>query len=245
MKRILTILNVDDAPPGLIGERIRSHSGECIEINPHKGGTLPKSPGGYDGLIILGGPMSVADPAFANVFEPMAALVRAFHADRTPVMGLCLGSQLIAKAFGQTVQPHRQLQFGFKKLEITDEGKSDPLLEGLDTPQTAFVHHLDTYDLPDGAVLLMSERDTLCHTFRVGQSTYALQSHPEATANIIRGWMKRTEAGVRQKLGRRGEELIESLEDDFISELPKASRFAESIADRWFSLVERRAAEVI
>lgn len=243
MVRILTILNVNDAPAGLVGDHLRARGATCVPINPHEGDALPESPDTYDGLIILGGPQSVADPAFDPVFEPMAALVRAFHAEGKPVMGLCLGSQLVARAFGQKVRHHNQLQFGFKQLTVTAAGASDPLLAGLEAPQTAFVHHYDTYSLPEGAVHLLTEDDTPCHGFRVGRTTYAFQSHPEATADIIRGWVGRTQDGVRRHLGARGEELLAGLEDAMACELPKATGFVETISTRWLDLVRAQAKE--
>jgi GMP synthase-like glutamine amidotransferase len=182
------------------------------------------------------------DPAFDHVFEPMAKLVRAFHEAEKPVLGLCLGSQLIARAFGETVRQHNQLQFGFKQIHVTGAAASDAVLAGLELPQTAFVHHYDTYSLPKGAELLMTEADTPCHAFRVGRTTYAFQSHPEATGELIRGWVARTQGGVRRHLGRHGEDLLAGLDDACVSELPKAARFAETIALRWHGLVEQRAA---
>ncbi|MBU9700107.1 type 1 glutamine amidotransferase [Rhodobacteraceae bacterium HSP-20] len=242
MVRILTILNVDDAPPGLVGDHLAARGAECVRINPHTGDKLPETPDSFDGILILGGPQSVADPAFDPVFEPLARLVRAFHEEEKPVLGLCLGSQLLARAFGQKVRHHNQLQFGFKQIDLTDAAASDPVLSGLDHPQTAFVHHYDTYSLPEDAVLLMTEADTPCHAFRVGHTTYAFQSHPEATADIIRGWVARTQDGVRRHLGKRGEELLAGLDDACAEELPKAAGFAETIALRWLDLVEGRAA---
>lgn len=238
--KILAILNIDDAPPGLIGEQIERLGGECVHMNPHHNCALPRDSAEFDGLIILGGPMSIADPDYAHIFDPMAALVRDFHDDEKPILGICLGAQLIAKAFGKTVKPHRELQFGFKALRISEEGQNDPLLCGLQPVQQVFVHHLDTFDLPDDALLLMTEKDTIAHTFRIGKTTYAFQSHPEATEDLIRGWAARTRSGVLKHLGERGQEQLNNLDREIARHLPAATHFAREIGGRWAELIKKK-----
>jgi GMP synthase-like glutamine amidotransferase len=238
--RILTIMSNPITPAGRIGDRIERRGGACIEINPHEGDDLPPDSSAFDGVIILGGPMSVADPDYAHVFDPMAALVRDFHDEEKPVMGVCLGAQLIAKAFDKSVFPTPQFEFGFKRLEITDEGREDPLLEGLRPEQRVFVHHTDTFELPDGAVLLMAGESTRNYGFRIGRSTYGFQSHLEADEDLIHGWLSRRPPRVVQHLGERGWALIATVDEQIARYDAIALNFANVIGDRWAEMVEER-----
>src|SRR5262249_58625593 len=97
----------------------------------HGGELLPRGPAGLDGMIILGGPMHAGDDAGYPAFPALLGLIRRFHAQGKPIFGICLGAQLIARAFGKTVYRFGGCEVGYLPVEITREGMTDPLLAGL------------------------------------------------------------------------------------------------------------------
>ena len=140
----------------------------------------------YAGLIFLGGPMSVNDPLPYLALE-MAAIRDAIGRGQ-PVLGICLGSQLIAKALGARVYRNPQKEIGWFDLRLTPEARHDRLFSGLPEVHTVFHWHGETFDLPAGAVLLASSERCRNQAFRVGDRTYGLQYHLEVTPEMIACW---------------------------------------------------------
>lgn len=137
---VLVVMHDWLAPAGVLGECILERGATYTTVLPHEGYTsqaphvhrgLPPDHRRFDGLIVLGGAMSATDDANYPHFPPLLRLIRAFHAAEKPVLGVCLGAQLVARAFGQRVGPQGWVEFGFTPIALTDEGRIDPLLEGL------------------------------------------------------------------------------------------------------------------
>jgi len=140
----------------------------------------------YDGLIFMGGPMSVNDglPYLEREARWIAQAVEA----RRPVLGVCLGAQLIAKALGARVYPNPIKEIGWFEIGLTGEAADDPLFAGVGPRETVFQWHGETFDLPHGARLLASSAACRHQAFSVGSSTYGLQFHLEVTPEMIADW---------------------------------------------------------
>ena len=106
-----------------------------------------------------------------------------------PVLGVCLGSQLLAKALGSRVYPNRIKEIGWYDIELTAAAKSDRLFGDCQVAETVFQWHGDTFDLPEGASQLA--RSELCENqaFRFGRAAYGLQFHLEVTPEIVSSWL--------------------------------------------------------
>jgi GMP synthase-like glutamine amidotransferase len=117
---------------------------------------------------------------------------------RIPVLGICLGAQLLAKALGAAVYPNRIKEIGWYEIALTAEAASDPLFEGCSPRQTVFQWHGDTFDLPAGAVHLATSPLCRHQAFRYGPSAYGLQFHAEMTAALVDDWLG--EAGNEREL---------------------------------------------
>lgn len=136
---------------------------------------LPKEAG--DLLIIMGGPMSVNDP------DPWIARETAFIRQAveagTSVLGICLGSQLMAKALGAAVRPGHALELGMTSISLTAEGRQDPVFGSLPETFEAFEWHGEVFDLPQGAVPLAGSPIAPLQAFRYGPRAYGLLFHLE------------------------------------------------------------------
>ena len=127
--------------------------------------------------------------------EEVQRLERAVEA-RLPVLGVCLGAQLLAKALGARVYPNKTKEIGWYEVELLPGVKDDPLFGGIAKPQaeakskvTVFQWHGDTFDLPPGAVRLARSEQCENQAFRYGRAAYGLQFHLEVTAEIIESWL--------------------------------------------------------
>ncbi len=142
-----------------------------------------------DGLIILGGPMNVHETDKYPFLEIEDRLIKKAIEKDIPVLGVCLGSQLIAKALGSTVKQNKEKEIGWYLLETTEEGGKDNLFKHLNTEETVFQWHGDTFDIPEGAVHLA--QSSLCRNqaFRYGSKVYGLQFHIEVTPQMILEWL--------------------------------------------------------
>jgi GMP synthase-like glutamine amidotransferase len=148
-------------------------------------GTEP--PGWEDaaGFISMGGPMSANDdlPFLREELRILEGAVRA----RRPVLGVCLGSQLLARALGARVYPGAK-EIGWRPVRFTGAAANDPLFRGFDSPETLFHWHGETFDLPAGAVHLAWSEACRQQAFRYGVNAYGLQFHLEVTPEMIAGW---------------------------------------------------------
>lgn len=136
---------------------------------------LPQDPG--DLLIVMGGPMSVndADPWLADE----TAFIRQTIDAGIPVLGICLGSQLMAKALGATVRAGRALELGMTPIALTDAGRRDPVFGQFPPTFDVFEWHGEIFDLPAGAVALAGSAIAPLQAFRYGTGAYGLLFHLE------------------------------------------------------------------
>lgn len=143
----------------------------------------------YDGLIVLGGPMGVYESDKHPHLQEEIAQIQKAIADDKPVLGICLGAQLIAASLGGKVAPSSQKEIGWFDIELTPEGKSDPLLSHLREKETVFQWHGDNLDLPPKAVWLA--RSPVCpyQAFRYGEKVYGLQFHLEVDLPLVKRWL--------------------------------------------------------
>ena len=138
------------------------------------------------GVIVLGGPMSANDGTLF-LKQQLSSLDLAL-ASNIPVLGICLGAQLLAKAAGAPVYKNANKEIGFFDIDLTKKGQKDAVLGKLNRRETIFQWHSDTFDLPRGATLLATSSITQNQAFRLGQSAYGFQFHPEVTPAMIAQW---------------------------------------------------------
>ena len=185
MKGMLHIIQNDPAvPPGNIVDHLAIPH---VVHHPYRDGLLPK-PEQIKALIVLGGAMGANDDGRYPFLGGLKNLIRTVVAARIPYLGICLGGQLLAAALGAPVVSNRWDELGFSALKLNAAGVEDRLFQGISESFTTFQWHHDSFDLPAGGVLLASSARCPHQAFRVGESAWGLQFHPEATDEIIRGW---------------------------------------------------------
>lgn len=173
-------------PPGLVSTVI-AHTGA-----PHRTWNPGDAPdlGGASGLIILGGRMGANDEDTHPFIADIKEMVRKAENDDLPVLGICLGGQIMAEALGGRMIPGRHGQKGTTEVILTPLGLADPLFEGVPYKFVTFEWHNDSFEMPEGAVLLAVNPACPVQAFRLGRAAYGLQFHPEMTGETAYKWAR-------------------------------------------------------
>ncbi|HEY7933832.1 MAG TPA: gamma-glutamyl-gamma-aminobutyrate hydrolase family protein [Solirubrobacteraceae bacterium] len=182
--------------PGLIA-RLADERG--LELEVFRCDLLQPLPGAGElaGLVVMGGPMGVHDTSrYPFLGAELRLIAEAVHAG-TPVLGVCLGAQLLAHALGARVYPGAQQEIGIGSVELTEEGLHDPVIGCLAADHIPVVHwHGETFDLPERARLLASS-DLYAHqAFSVGACAYGFQFHVELEELLANEWREHLPEGV-------------------------------------------------
>lgn len=143
---------------------------------------------GYDGLIILGGPMNAYEEQTYPYLAREDRVIKAVVANGVPFLGIGLGGQLLAKALGARVYRNEVREIGFYSLSLTEEGARDRLFKSLGRVFTMFEWHGDTFDIPEGAVRIARSSTCENQAFRYGQNAYALLAHLQMTPAMVALW---------------------------------------------------------
>jgi GMP synthase (glutamine-hydrolysing) len=190
MTRALILLHVACEGPGLIGEIFRERGIETDLIRLYEGGLVPHDLGATSGLVVMGGPMGVYETnQYPHLRDELKLIESAVRQNR-PVLGVCLGSQLLAAALGARVYPGKQKEIGWYAVELQDGARQDPLWR--DQPRSFMpLHwHGDIFELPKGAVSLAASALTQHQAFRYGDRSYGLLFHLEVTPQQLRGMVQ-------------------------------------------------------
>ncbi|NUQ65064.1 MAG: type 1 glutamine amidotransferase [Pirellulales bacterium] len=189
------------------------------------------------GLVVLGGPMNVDEVDRYPFLVPEVQWIRDALRFEVPVLGICLGAQLLAKALGARVYPNGVKEIGWYHVDLTPDAGADPLFTGLEARQTVFQWHGDTFDLPDRAILLATSPLCRHQAFRCGPSAWGLQFHVEMTEELIHQWLEHPQ---------NGEELasLDDIDPEAIrSEIEPGLGAMRIMGDRVLPAFARRCAE--
>ncbi len=235
MKSILVLQHVAHEPLGTLHALLRTAGFRIRYVNYSREPTAIVDMHRYDGLIVLGGPMGVYQTELHPHLHAEIALVTQAIAQEKPVLGICLGAQIIAHALGASVTPLPVQEIGWYEVTVTDAGRSDPMLAELSPHEPIFQWHGDGFELPDGAVQLA--RSALCpqQAFRYGPRVYALQFHLEVDADMVERWLDLPahQAEVKLTHGESGRESIRSATRERIGASMASGR---RVFGRWLEL---------
>jgi GMP synthase-like glutamine amidotransferase len=189
--RLLVVRNDRTDPPALLGAWWAEDGVEVVELKADEGEAVPESlPDGFDGLVVLGGAMAAWEDHVAAWLPAERALVSSTVDAGIPVLGVCLGGQVMTLACGGVVERAEVAEIGLVEITLLPGAEADPLLSVLPQGVPVGQYHIDTMAvLPEGAVLLASSADCAHQAYRLGERAWALQFHPEIDAEIMASWI--------------------------------------------------------
>jgi GMP synthase (glutamine-hydrolysing) len=217
---------------GTIADALTSKGITAHYLRSFAGEPVPRDMADAAGLIIMGGPMGVYEQDhYPYLRDEMRLIENALRLEK-PVLGVCLGSQLLAAALGAEVKKNTAKEIGWHPITLTDTARQDHLWKGIEPTITAFHWHGDIFDLPQGAASLASSNLTPCQAYRYGTNAYGLLFHMEVTREQI-ALMVDTFQDELQTEGIDGGALVAQSE----SHLAAMQQIGATVYQRWAGLV--------
>lgn len=232
MKPVVIVQHEPSVPPGLIADGVAEVDAEVRLLEAWRDEEWP-SVADIGALVVMGGTMNVDQvaehPFLLNSRELMAAAMD----KEVPTLGVCLGSQMMARVLGAEVRRADPRNALFSTLTLTEDGARDPLTAAFDGVEVLQFHE-DTFDVPADAVpLATSARSSLAQAFRYGTNAYAIQFHFEVDRSILEGWLDNI--GRRQMLDDWGCDPSDLL-DHAGRVLPRQSQAGERLVQEFLRL---------
>jgi GMP synthase (glutamine-hydrolysing) len=186
LKSICVVEQVAHAGPGRLAEVLGQTGAPWHLVKAGAGEPLPEAER-LKGLILLGGPMSANDPL--PFLQAEMALIEKALIHAVPILGICLGAQVLAKTLGAEVRRNPTPEIGWLPISPLPAAPADPLLRHVHAGSLVPQWHSETFDLPRGAVHLAASEACLHQAFRYGDRVHGVQFHPEVTAEIFNNWL--------------------------------------------------------
>ncbi len=231
MPRVTCFQHIDCEGPGTLGTILKSRNVELQILKPFKGDVIPEKLG--DGLVVLGGPMGVYEE---NQFPWMTAELNAIRkclSENIPVLGICLGSQMLAHAAGAQVFRGAVPEVGWYPVSLTPEGRLDSLFLGIPPEFESFHWHGDTFTLPPNSIRLAGSATTPNQIYKVGGNAYGFQCHLEVTEKMINSWV----SIYAKELTPQGGPILPSRIENQLSQNAEAlGKISEKVFSRFAAL---------
>ena len=212
--RVLVLQHIACEHPGVFSDVMREREVEAVAVELDRGEPLPDWHD-FDAVLAMGGPMGAGDDEDHPWLRAEKRLVADAVRAGVPFLGVCLGVQLLAASLGARVYEAERAEVGLLGVELTPEGRGDPLFAGFDDSFLSLQWHGDTFELPPGAVRLATSPLASNQAFRVGDGAYGVQFHLEVTGPMAREWgeVPAYRRSLAATLGQeRGREFIADVE---------------------------------
>ena len=238
--KFLVLQHIDIEHPGIFRDFMREDGVAWDTVELDEGERIPPLDG-YDAVISMGGPMDVfEEDVHPWLADEKAAIREAVAVRDMPFVGVCLGHQLLADALGGRVETMPEPEVGIMTVDLTEEGRADPLLAQLDTTVTCLQWHgCAVTVLPEGGVSLAASDLCAVQAFRVGRHAYGLQYHVELTPATVGDWgaVPAYQASLERALGSDG---LGPFEAEAMRHMPSFNRDARVLYDNFMGLVRSR-----
>lgn len=227
--KVLISRHVASEGPGYLADYLTRQGIEFDIVKIDAGQPYPKSIADYAGFVFMGGPMSVNDDL---PWIPLALeLIRNAVDAGVPVLGHCLGGQLISKALGGEVTRNRVKEIGWLPVNVVESPGARDWLREFPAEFEVFHWHGETFSIPPGATRILSSRDCANQAFVIG-NTLALQCHIEMTADMVRAWARGGREEITQHRGATVQDEA-AMTSDLDARIGSLHRIADPIYDRW------------
>jgi GMP synthase-like glutamine amidotransferase len=235
--RFLVFQHIDVEHPGVLRDFMAADGIDWDAVELDAGEEIPPLDG-YDALIVMGGPMDVwQENEYPWLVAEKAALREAVAERGLPYLGICLGHQLLADALGGEVGPMEGSEVGVMPVELTEEGKADPLLQDFADRFLCLQWHSAAVTRPPaGASVLASSLLCANQAMRVGENAYGFQYHVEVTEQTVSDWaaIPEYERSLRETLGPDG---LVRFKADMDGALPQFNAVARRLYDSFKAVV--------
>lgn len=241
MKKLLVLQHVAHELLGTLNPLLKRAGFRIRYVNFARHSDAQPTLNGYDGLIVLGGPMSVNDAGrLAHLTTELRLIETALRHD-IPVLGICLGAQLIAKTLGAKVYPNCQKEIGWYDVSPTGEANRDALLGQLKSTEKIFQWHGETFDMPASTCHLAYSSLCANQAFRYGNKVYGFQFHLEVDEPMIHRWL-RVEENRREISAVVGAEHLETIYRETPDHIVRLTQIADRVFRAFVDLfgVEKR-----
>ncbi len=186
---ILTVIHTEPEGPGTLGTFLESAGATLHIARVYDGEPLPKDVRQFKAIVSMGGPMNVYEEEKYPFLRNETQLLKKAIAADLPVMGICLGAQMIAKASGVRVVKSPEEEVGWCRVYVTDDGKKDLLFDGLSPELEVLQWHGDMFEVPRQGTLLATGRECPHQAFRY-RNAFGLQFHVEVTGEMLSEWFQ-------------------------------------------------------
>jgi GMP synthase-like glutamine amidotransferase len=202
--RVLVLQHIACEPPGVFEDVLHERDAELHQVELDEGELVPDWRA-FDAIVAMGGPMSVNDDAELPWLADEKRVIGEAVRGGKPYWGVCLGVQLLAASLGARVYPGAKPEVGLLPIDLTEEGRGDPVFGPVQRELVTLQWHGDTFDLPAGAVRLASSPAYANQAFRF-ERAYGVQFHLEVSAEMAREWAEVPEyvASLERTLGADG-----------------------------------------
>lgn len=190
----------------------------------------------YQGLIVLGGWMGVYEADQYPHLKLEYQLIEQALKRGIPVLGICLGAQIVAHVLGAGVRKHSQREAGWTEVALTDAGRADPLLSHFKPGQKIFQMHGDTFDMPVAAAHLATSRACANQAFRFADNVYGLQFHLEVDEGMVQHLMHNPERRAALEASE-GAEAVARIEAESPRYLPKSNALSRQVFSSFVRLM--------
>ncbi len=228
-KKLLIFTHSFDDAPGYVIDLLQRNNIPFRIIHSYKKEAIPELNDSVVGLIFLGGSMSVNDGI--SWLEQEVKLIQQAISVGLPVIGHCLGGQLISKALGQTISKSSNIEIGWHNCYRADNSTADVWLGELKNAFVMFHWHDETFDIPPDATLLFSSKYCKNQAYSYGDNVLAMQCHVEMTEELMSRWLDIFSGELSKE--SQSEQTHQQIRAKLTDNIPKLNRVAEQLYSRW------------